>query len=245
MENGLRMDPALKAVKSVVRVRFPSDGRILSYYNDSFILSEGDAVYVEGTMYGIMGIIESVAVKFRIRRSDYKRVIAKVSIDFRGEYERIGDKVVSFSDDAPDADAFRAFAVPPADDDDEIIFGEGHSFYLSELEEYGDASPVIFERAERYSRSGSVVYMSLKNGEGHAFVDGSRTYEVSFMYKDGIVYDLYCDCPYVGFCKHSIAAMIDFRNLLKELPEGTEKFTAVDPDFFWQVTRDSMERIVV
>lgn len=65
-----------KPVKSVVQVRFPSKGRSLAYYNDKFDLRVGDIVFVDGKLEGFQGIVTEVSRSFKIKLSDYKRIIA-------------------------------------------------------------------------------------------------------------------------------------------------------------------------
>ena len=70
------MPGEMQPVKSVVQVRFPSQGRSYSYYNDRFDLHVGDIVFVEGKLEGVKGIVTELSRTFKIRLSDYKRVIA-------------------------------------------------------------------------------------------------------------------------------------------------------------------------
>ena len=72
-------------VPSVVQVRFPGQGRSLAYYNDSFDLRVGDVVFVEGKLEGKQGIVTEVARSFRIKLSDYKRVIATADTKVSGK----------------------------------------------------------------------------------------------------------------------------------------------------------------
>lgn len=72
-------------VKSVVQVQFPSKGRSLAYYNDKFDLHVGDIVFVDGKLEGIQGIVTEVSRSFKIKLSDYKRVIAVADTTVKGE----------------------------------------------------------------------------------------------------------------------------------------------------------------
>ena len=62
--------------KSVVQVYFPHRGMGWAYYNDSFDLKVGDFVYVEGKLEGYRGQVTEVNYSFKIKPSDYKKVIA-------------------------------------------------------------------------------------------------------------------------------------------------------------------------
>ena len=64
-------------VKSVVQVFFPDRNASYAYFNDRFDLQPGDLVYVEGKLEGFQGRVESVSHNFKIKLSDYKRVIGR------------------------------------------------------------------------------------------------------------------------------------------------------------------------
>ena len=71
-------DPPKQAAprRSVVQVYFPAKHRTLAYYNDRFDLRQGDLVFVDGKLEGKQGRVEEASYNFRIRLSDYQRVIA-------------------------------------------------------------------------------------------------------------------------------------------------------------------------
>lgn len=236
-------------VKSVVTVRFLEDGRCLTYYNDRFALKCGDNVYVSGKMAGKLGVIESVTTKFKICLSDYKKVIARVRMELHGTYEHVLDKMVCYGNEAPDADAFRSWVIPPLEEGEEmpeIILGEGYSFELDELERCEDIQARIVERAFEYCNNGNIMYLSVKNGIGTAFVSGTRNYEVNFKIDGRTITDLYCDCPYPGLCKHSLATMITLRGLLEEIPEeNADNFVAIGDALFWTIIRRSTDKITI
>lgn len=92
-------EPVVAApVKSVVQVRFPSDGRSFAYYNDGFDLKVGDVVFVEGKFEGLQGIVTEVSHSFRIKLSDYKRVIAKAVTHVSGALYFGGSHLIAFDD---------------------------------------------------------------------------------------------------------------------------------------------------
>lgn len=64
--------------KSLVQVYFPDRNTTLTYFNDRFDLYCGDLVYVDGKLTGLIGRITDVNYNFKIKISDYKRVIALV-----------------------------------------------------------------------------------------------------------------------------------------------------------------------
>lgn len=72
--------------KSVVQVRFSGYGKALAYYNDSYDLQPGDLVYVSGKLEGQRGRVTEVNYNFKIKLSDYQRVIALVDTRVHGSF---------------------------------------------------------------------------------------------------------------------------------------------------------------
>ena len=72
--------------KSVVQVHFPARGLTCAYYNDTFDLHKGDIVYVDGKLEGLRGRVVDVSYNFKIKLSDYKRVIGKADTDVKGDF---------------------------------------------------------------------------------------------------------------------------------------------------------------
>ena len=85
-----------EAKESVVRVYFPARGFACSYYNDKFDLKKGDGVYVDGKLEGLLGFITEVSYCFKIRLSEYKRVIYRVDTEIRGKLYLLGDFFAAF-----------------------------------------------------------------------------------------------------------------------------------------------------
>lgn len=82
--------------KSVVQVRFPGWDKGLAYYNNQFDLKPGDRVYVDGKLGGQLGTVTSVNYNFKIKLSEYKRVIALVDTDVHGKFFMTGSHFVTF-----------------------------------------------------------------------------------------------------------------------------------------------------
>ena len=82
--------------KSLVQIRFPGRGMALTYYNDLFDLKPGDRVYVDGKLEGLLGRVMEVNYNFKIKISDYKKVIAVVDTDVSGQFHMAGTHFVSF-----------------------------------------------------------------------------------------------------------------------------------------------------
>lgn len=102
-----------EAKESVVRVYFPARGFACSYYNDKFDLKKGDGVYVDGKLEGLLGFITEVSYCFKIRLSEYKRVIYRVDTEIRGKLYLLGDFFAAFDEDViPKEKYYRGLSVP-------------------------------------------------------------------------------------------------------------------------------------
>ncbi len=241
-------------VRSLVSVRFIRDGRTFTYYNDKFALEVGDYVYVSGKLAGQMGIVEKVTTKFKINLADYQRVISKASVSIHGTYDSVLDKMVSYDRDALSPDEFRQWILPPVHWDgdgsegqeDEIIIGDGYELGLYEMESDSDVNPVVLERALDYCRSGKVSYISVRKGNGTAFVTGTKWYEVNFRLRGDSLTEMYCDCSYPGLCKHLLAVALTVRALVRNGDlDPDEDFVAIDKDCFWNMVSHTTKRVTL
>ena len=244
--------PQKTPVKSLVKVRFRESARTLTYYNDRFDLVCGDVVYVSGTMAGQYGVVIEVVTKFRIHTADYERVLKCLDLTIlgTGTYVQTADKMVCCLGAAISPERFEDWITPPIEqkkekddtDPDEIVSGDGYSIELSQISNCEDLRQVILERGAGYYEEGRVKYIALYNGTGTAFVKGTKWYRVDFHYENGIITDLFCDCPYSGLCKHEVAVAMELKMLFKENPtlEKKEFFVAIDHAVFWRL----MSRVV-
>lgn len=231
--------------KSLVKIHFHDSNRDLSYYNDRFTLEKGDVVYVSGKMSGEAGVVVSVTTKFRIHTADYQKVLAKLDLSFHGSFTRIQDKMVSYEDSCITPDKFESWVIPPVeekkkkDDEeepDEVISGEGYTIDINNIEACEELTDIIGHRAIDYCMEGRVRYLSIQNGKGRAYVEGSKWYRIDFNYADGLVTDLFCECPYPGLCKHVVAVVLTLRMLSKQPEMKTlDNFMALDRMLFWKL----------
>ena len=102
--------------KSIVQVYFPHRGMGWAYYNDSFDLKVGDFVYVEGKLEGYRVQVTEVNYSFKIKLSDYKKVVAVVDTNIKGDFYLAGSHVVSFDRNAiPFSKVLTWFKAPESD----------------------------------------------------------------------------------------------------------------------------------
>ena len=120
--------------KSLVQVYFPKRGMNLSYYNDQFDLHVGDTVYVDGKLEGLRGRVTAVNYSFKIKLSDYKRVVAVADTHISGELRMAGSHLVSFdSQTIPYEKIITWFKAPDKEDDVYVSGSDDHSFRLDDL----------------------------------------------------------------------------------------------------------------
>lgn len=200
--------------KSVVQVQFSGFGRSLAYYNDQFDLHQGDRVYVDGKLEGQIGVVTSVTHSFKIKLSDYKRVIAVVDTCVHGRFYMAGSYFVTFDPHTlPAAQVVTWFRAPSAEDD---VYESGYddtAFQLDDLQKMGAAS-AIMERGQNYYSENRVRYLCLDGTKGYAIVEGTQAYTVEFEYQNGEVRNLLCDCFCNYPCKHEVAGMLQLRETL-------------------------------
>lgn len=201
--------------KSVVQVHFPVRGLTCAYYNDAFDLHRGDIVYVDGKLEGLRGRVVDVSYTFKIKLSDYKRVIGKADTNVNGNFHMAGSHLVSFDPTAMPFEKVITWFKAPAKEDDEFVSGsDDTAFRLDDLKGM-NVSGAIAERGHDYYIENKVVYLSIDGTHGHAIVDGSEPYEVEFTYQSGEIRGLTCSCFCSYNCKHEFAAMLQLRETLE------------------------------
>lgn len=231
-------------VKSVVQIYFPDRGKTLSYYNDTFDLHKGDIVYVDGKLEGMRGCVVDVSYTFKIKLSDYKRVIAKADTDVHGEFCLAGSHFVTFDRNAlPPSKAITWFRAPLKEEDIFVSGSDNSSFLLSDLKGM-KVSPEIAERGHDYYTENRVRYLSLDGTTGYAIVEGSETYEVEFTYINGEISGLVCNCYCSYPCKHQFAAMLQLRETL-ELIEKHYASKYKQDGFFAAVHKGTLFSLVI
>lgn len=187
---------------SLVDVYFEDSGMRWTYYNDRFDLSVGDRVWVEGKLEGVLGEVVSVNYRFRIRLSDYKRVIGMADTEVEGKFHFAGNYFITFDRNALPSEKVRGWFIPPVNEED-IAVGDGEGNFSPLGTSFAD--PIIEERGRRYYEDGRVRYLCLDGINGYAIVEGSDAYEVEFEYRNGEIGDLFCSCYCNYSCKHQAA----------------------------------------
>lgn len=230
--------------KSVVQVYFAERNMTLAYYNDQFDLHRGDIVYVDGKLEGVRGRITEVNYNFKIKMSDYKRVIAVVDTSVNGRLYIAGSHFVTFDRAALPISKARSWFTAPTREDDEFVCGsDDTSFYLDNLDGM-KVSATIEERGHNYYLGNRVKYICLDDNKGYAIVEGSENYEVEFEYCDCVISGLVCSCFCSYNCKHEYATMLQ----LIETLELIEKYYADEYDssgYFAAVSKSTLFEFAV
>ena len=205
--------------KSLVQVYFPARGMNLAYYNDRFDLHVGDIVFVDGKLEGLRGQVTDVDYSFKIRLSDYKRVIAMADTHISGELHMAGSYLAAFDPGTiPYEKVITWFKAPDREDDVYVSGSGGRGFRLEDLSGM-KAGAAMEDRGHAYYMENRVVYLCLDGGCGRGIVEGTSAYELEFDYGGGEIKNLTCGCYCVYPCKHGVAAMLQLRETLKLLEE--------------------------
>ncbi len=204
---------------SLVDIRFPDVYKSYTYYNDRFDLHVGDTVFVDGKLEGIAGRVVAVNYNFKIKLSDYKRVISVADTDIKGQLYFAGTKVVSFDSSTMPFDKITTWYFPPTDPEDEVVCGEDDSTIILDKPETWRVAldPYEYECDDDIS---DVLYLCLDNGVGKAIVKGRKNHVVEFRYENGEISKLTCDCYSAGMCEHEVVTLFELRRKLKWIEEN-------------------------
>lgn len=207
-------------VKSIVQVYFPARETKLAYFNDRFDLHVGDIVYVEGKLEGLRGQIVDVAHNFKIRVSEYKRVISKADTAVSGVLHMAGSHFVAFEPDVIPFEKVLSWYKAPEKEEVEYVTGnDDTTFSLDDLSGMHIGSE-IGERGRDYYLQNKVRYLCIDGNRGRAIVEGTQPYVVEFTYENGKIRNLVCDCFCSFACKHEFAAMLQLRETLQAIKEN-------------------------
>ncbi len=234
--------------KSVVQVYFAGRNMTLAYYNDRFDLKRGDMVYVDGKLEGMRGRVTEVNYNFKIKVSDYKRVIAVADTAVNGRFFMAGSHFVTFDRNAlPMGKAVTWFRAPAKEEDEFVCGSDGSFFRLDDLSGM-NVSDAIAERGHEYYMENKVRYLCVDGTHGYAIVEGSKAYEVEFQYRNGEISGLICSCFCSYNCKHAVAAMLQLRETLRTMDkhyageyERTGYFAAVNKGTLFAFAVDGRE----
>lgn len=205
--------------KSLVQVYFPNRNQTLTYFNDQFDLKLGDVVFVDGKLENERGIVREISKNFKIKISDYKRVISVADTEISGSVYIADSHFISFKPTVISYPKIRSWVLPPVKEEEEYETGyDDASFFLDKLFDM-NVSATVFERGREYFIDNRVTYLEINADHGKAIVEGELAYEIEFDYLAGEIKRLTCTCPCGYTCKHEVATMLQLREIL-EIIEG-------------------------
>lgn len=225
------------AKKSVVQVYFPSRNMKLAYYNDAFDLHKGDMVYVDGKLEGLRGRVIDVSYTFKIKLSEYKRVIAVIDTAVNAQLFMTDSYFITFDPTALPKEKVSAWYIAPEEDEDIFVSGsDDSSFPLDKWTEQSFSSAIV-QRGYDYYMNNKVKYLCIDGTSGYAVVQGTQPYTVEFTYRNGEIGSLTCSCFCSFHCKHEVAVMLQLQDLLKSIEktyqaqlDSTGYFAAIDKE---------------
>ncbi len=235
--------------RSLVQIYFSKRDMTLTYYNDKFDLHRGDIVYVDGKLEGMRGCVTGVNYNFKIRSSEYKRVIALVDTDVKGQFFMAGSHFISFERDTLPVEKAMTWFKEPIGEEDEYLSNTDDTFFLLDDLTTMDISGEVAERGHDYYMKNHVKYLCLDGTKGYAIVEGNENYELEFTLKNGKVSGLTCSCFCNYNCKHDFAVMLQLKESLKRIEDNyaeeykrTNYFAAIDRDTLFSFAIDGKEK---
>ena len=114
-------------------------------------ISENESLdYVDGKLEGQSGRVVEVAYNFKIKVSDYKRVIGLADTEVHGQFFNAGSHFITFDSAALPQGKIVTWYKAPAKEDDEYVSGsDDSSFRLDDLKSM-KISAAIAERGHDY-----------------------------------------------------------------------------------------------
>ena len=221
--------------KSIVQVYFEKKHMSFSYFNDKFDLKCGDIVYVEGKLEGFRGRVTEVNYNFKIKPSEYKRVIAQVSTEVNGSFFPIDEYFVTFDKNALPVSNPSLYFKAPSLDEEEYIYGvdDNEEFDIDEF----CNSHIISRHAPSLGFAVECLY--LNKTKGYAILQSDKILEVEFEYKDGKITHPTCSGYCSKYCEHKFEVFSLLNTILKWINKNhldkykeSEYFSAINKDVF-------------
>ena len=144
-------------------------------------------------MTKVQGIYLDISRSFKIKLSDYKRVIAVADTNVKGEFYLGGSHLIAFDEDVIPYNKIHGWFLPPETDEEVAVGYDDESFPLDDLGGLNIRSEIADRGFDYYNRN-KVLYICVDGNKGRALVEGSKVYEVSFEFAGGEIRNLNCGC---------------------------------------------------
>lgn len=231
--------------KSVVDVFFPDRHLTCAYYNDQFNLKRGDIVYVDGKLKGMQGRVVGVNYTFKIKLSDYKRVIGVADTNVSGKLFMAGSHFIAIDRSViPFEKIITWFKAPEPEEEEFVSSADDETFNLDDLSGMKIKNEIA-ELGHEYYMENRVVYIEINDGKARAIANGSKPYEVEFDYHNRNISNLVCNCYCTGTCKHEFATMLQFRETLKVIDEEYGDAYTEDLDYLAIISKPAFFEYVI
>ena len=133
------------------------------------ILKVGDIVHVDGKLEGLRGRVVDITYNFKIKLSDYKRVISVADTAVKGELFFAGSHFVTFDSTVlPYSKVISWFKAPDKKDDIYASGNDDFSFNLNDLSTM-KISHEIAERGHDYCMESRVRYICLDGAKENRY----------------------------------------------------------------------------
>lgn len=129
---------------------------------------------------------------FKIKLSDYKRVIGVADTDVIGEFHLAGSHFITTNSGAMNFEQIITWFKAPSNEEEEFESGEGDEVF--NINNLGDMKidKATADRGCDYFVDNRVAYIELGHGKGRAIVIGTKPYEVEFDFANGDISGLVC-----------------------------------------------------
>lgn len=221
----------------LVAVQFPHRNLTCTYFNDRFELHPGDRVYVEGKLEGHMGQVTHVDYNFKIKLSQYKKVIGMVETRVKGSFIAVGNHLLTRDAQTLPYEQARTWFLPPDTDEEPYVsYSDGEHFPLQDLTQF-NVDPEVAQEGHEIYMEDQVVYWEVDHTKGRAIVNTLQPYEIEFTYQDGQISNLTCGCYHAGVCMHRVAAILQLRESLSLLEQNKPEW--LDEEYLAAVEKDT------
>lgn len=236
-----------RKIKRLVEISFKGSEYGLSYLCDDENIAVGDLVYVDGKLEEQVGVVEKVLKTFKVPKFDMHWVTKVLDRDIAGTYNTLQKDFISF-DSSLTAEKFCTMFINEKYNPDQVYGDENVNISLSDFDKSDLVSDQLtLLKGKEIYKSERILFISLKDGIGKAYVAGSKLYELDFKVQNGMLKFIACECPYFDNCKHEIALLFRLKELIKEkiVKENDFNFVLCKKSCFFNLATYGKGKIII